>query len=124
MYRSTLKAIIYAVTVVLLIVGIAPAAHAEPGTSAVGSLTLQGSSVYSLAYTTCDATSATSGTFTRFRNNPLPGCAVQLVNRRTGESAKLCTGTGTIPSAVQESPVVRVGRGTSAPCRPAAALQA
>jgi hypothetical protein len=125
MYRSTMKAIIYAVTVVLLIAGIAPAASAEPSTSAVGNLTLESqSSTSSVSYTTCAVIIPMDGTFTRFRNNPLPGCAVRLINPLTRKSARLCTGAWTIPPEVRESPVVRIEPGTSVPCPDVGTLQA
>lgn len=119
MYRSTLKALICAAVTVILAVGIAPAAMAENGPYATGSLALQGGSgVFTFNYTTCAGAVATNGTFIRFRNTPLRGCAVRLVDSRTGRSVELCVGTGVIPMAVQESPMVRIEPGTSVPCRP------
>lgn len=119
MYRSTLKTLICATAAVILAVGITPAAMAETGPYATGSLALQGGSgVFMFSYTTCAGTVATNGTFNRFRNTPLRGCAVRLVNSRTGRSVELCVGTGAVPPAVQESPMVRLEPGTSVPCRP------
>jgi hypothetical protein len=94
----------------------------DPATpdSQVGRLRLfsRGAVVTSLTYVGCPGTGrihAVSGTVDSFGNVPADGCEVVLRNK-AGGTFELCIGSGSIPAAFQQSPLVRIQPGTSFRC--------
>lgn len=94
---------------------------AGPAQAAGGSLTLflGTNRQVTFGYPSCPHTVNTQlDRVVGFANRPPSGCLATLVNP-VGQAYPLCAGQGRVPPAFQNSPQVRIVRGTSVPCAPA-----